>query len=367
MTISKCLVYVVCLLAANTGCKKSAVDVPEKEEGNSVISHSITSYTVGSSQVGSTTVKGDSILIYVKQGTNLATVKPIITLTAGSTISPASGQTVDFITNPVITYTETLKSGSKKWYVKVSVFPKPSLANYNPNPQPDAVFQGYFTRYKGWNSGDGAQSVLLPDGRTIWIFGDSFVGDVNPDRTRVRNKTAFINNVVMMQNGTRFTSHYGGTEANVAVSLAVMGVPTRHVSRVSNDFLGKAAVSFFRGYGVDMAFVQEGAEPLGLYFSETGAVVRSGVISYNRNHSAFRALKPEAINWTEALNDAGWLHWTGITPAHSENNYLALKQALETAQALGITVSCDPAYRNGLWQYGLARWCGTKATESRHG
>jgi 2-dehydro-3-deoxygluconokinase len=146
--------------------------------------------------------------------------------------------------------------------------------------------------------------------------------------------------------------YYGGTEANVAVSLAIMGVPSAHVTRVSDDFLGNATLTFFRGHGVDVSFVQKGAEPLGLYFSETGSVVRSGVISYNRNHSAFRALKPEDINWKEILQDAGWFHWTGITPAHSENNYLALKQALETAKELGVKVSCDPAYRNGLWQYG---------------
>jgi 2-dehydro-3-deoxygluconokinase len=146
--------------------------------------------------------------------------------------------------------------------------------------------------------------------------------------------------------------YYGGTEANVSVSLAVMGIPTRHVSRVSADFLGQAAVSFFRSHGVDTAFVQEGAEPLGLYFSETGAVMRSGVISYNRSHSAFRALQPESINWKEVFKDAGWFHWTGITPAHSENNYAALKEALKVAKELGVTVSCDPAYRMGLWQYG---------------
>jgi 2-dehydro-3-deoxygluconokinase len=146
--------------------------------------------------------------------------------------------------------------------------------------------------------------------------------------------------------------YYGGTEANVSVSLAIMGLPSRHISRVSNDFLGQSALTFFRGHGVDTSFVQKGSEPLGLYFSETGAVMRSGVISYNRNHSAFRALQPESINWEEIFKDAHWFHWTGITPAHSNNNFQALKQALQIAKVMGVTVSCDPAYRMGLWQYG---------------
>ncbi|RCH53767.1 hypothetical protein DJ568_16140 [Mucilaginibacter hurinus] len=91
--------------------------------------------------------------------------------------------------------------------------PKPDLKNYNPDPQPDLTFQGYFTRSSGWNSGDGAQSILLPDGRTVWLFGDSYVGDVTPDRKRIQNsKLAFINNAVMIQEGSNFTSRYGGTE-----------------------------------------------------------------------------------------------------------------------------------------------------------
>src|SRR5437763_304475 len=28
----------------------------------------------------------------------------------------------------------------------------------------------------GWTGGDGAYSVALPDGRSVWLFGDSFMG-----------------------------------------------------------------------------------------------------------------------------------------------------------------------------------------------
>lgn len=145
---------------------------------------------------------------------------------------------------------------------------------------------------------------------------------------------------------------YGGTETNVSVSLATMGCRAVHVSRVSDDFVGQAAIANLARYGVDAAFVQKGKEPLGLYFTEAGAVMRPGIITYNREHSAFRALKPEDLNWKQILEGAQWFHWTGLTPAHSENNYKALKDALVTAAELGVTVSCDPAYRVGLWQYG---------------
>ena len=147
--------------------------------------------------------------------------------------------------------------------------------------------------------------------------------------------------------------YFGGTEANVAISLAQLGNQTQHVGVVSEDFLGDAAKSYLQRFGVDTSLITEDAEnPLGLYFLEVGAVMRSSIISYNRSHSAFCHIQPNSIDWETVLEGCDWFHWTGITPALSENAYLVLKEALEVARKKGITVSADPAYRNGLWTYG---------------
>ena len=46
-----------------------------------------------------------------------------------------------------------------------------------PAPRTAAGFQALFDRLEGgWAGGDGAESVPLPDGRTLWIFGDTIVG-----------------------------------------------------------------------------------------------------------------------------------------------------------------------------------------------
>ena len=50
---------------------------------------------------------------------------------------------------------------------------------------PDPRFNRQFTRLgDGWTGADGTYSVALPDGRTVWMFGDTFLGRVNPDRSR---------------------------------------------------------------------------------------------------------------------------------------------------------------------------------------
>jgi 2-dehydro-3-deoxygluconokinase len=44
-----------------------------------------------------------------------------------------------------------------------------------------------------------------------------------------------------------------------------------------------------------------------------------------------------------------WFHWSGITPALSENAAAAVEQACAAARRLGLTVSFDLNYRSKLW------------------
>lgn len=52
------------------------------------------------------------------------------------------------------------------------------------------------------------------------------------------------------------------------------------------------------------------------------------------------------------LKDATWFHWTGITPALSQNAADECLKAIQVANELGVTVSCDINYRGNLWNYG---------------
>jgi hypothetical protein len=44
--------------------------------------------------------------------------------------------------------------------------------------RPDAEWDELFTRAYGWTGGDVVGTVVLPDGRTLWLFGDTWVGKV---------------------------------------------------------------------------------------------------------------------------------------------------------------------------------------------
>lgn len=149
-----------------------------------------------------------------------------------------------------------------------------------------------------------------------------------------------------------FNVVYAGSEANVSVSLSNFGIPAAHVTRFPTNDLGKAATQSLQRYGVDTSFILYGDERMGVYFLENGAIHRASRIIYDRFDSAFAHIKPAMLDWDDIFQDAGWFHWTGITPAISQGAADVCLEAVTAARKKGIMVSGDINYRRNLWQYG---------------
>lgn len=149
-----------------------------------------------------------------------------------------------------------------------------------------------------------------------------------------------------------FEATYGGGEANVAVSLANYGLHAKFVTRLPKNDLGEAAIMNLRKYNVDTSDIIFGGERLGIYFLEAGAVSRASKVVYDRAMSAISEIKTGMIDWEKVLEGASWFHWTGITPAISQGAADACLEAIQTANKMGIPVSCDLNYRKNLWKYG---------------
>jgi 2-dehydro-3-deoxygluconokinase len=142
---------------------------------------------------------------------------------------------------------------------------------------------------------------------------------------------------------------YGGGEANVAVSLANFGLEARFVTRVPDNPIGQGAINEMRRYGVDTGFMVKGGERLGIYFLEKGASQRPSKVVYDRKLSAISQVRKGDFDWKVIFTDAGWFHFTGITPALGDNVAEVVLEACEAAKAAGLTISCDLNYRKNLW------------------
>ncbi|TRX59604.1 DUF5005 domain-containing protein [Fulvivirga sp. M361] len=75
----------------------------------------------------------------------------------------------------------------------------------------DSAFTNmYMPRGDQFTGGDGVYSAKLPDGRTVWIFGDTFLGNVTPDNRRIKTDPLYIrNSFVIPEEGQLTTFHQG--------------------------------------------------------------------------------------------------------------------------------------------------------------
>jgi len=76
--------------------------------------------------------------------------------------------------------------------------------------EPDTAFNNQFRKdIGGWIAADATYSIHLPDNRTLWLFGDTFIGEVNG--ISIVNGSKFIRNSAVIQDGNDLQTLHGGT------------------------------------------------------------------------------------------------------------------------------------------------------------
>lgn len=146
-----------------------------------------------------------------------------------------------------------------------------------------------------------------------------------------------------------FEATYGGGEANVAVSLANFGLDAAFVTKLPAHDIGQCAVNDLRKYGVDTSMITRGGDRVGIYYLEKGASQRASQVIYDRAHSAIAEAKPEDFNWPKIFEGVDWFHFTGITPALSDDVAKITLEACKAAKEEGVMISCDLNFRKKLW------------------
>ena len=158
-----------------------------------------------------------------------------------------------------------------------------------------------------------------------------------------------------------FEATYGGSEANIALSLANMGVDSTFFSVVPDNSIGKSAIRSLRSCDVHCTPVilstpeQTPSHRLGTYYLETGFGIRASKVIYDRKHSALSEYDFTDYDLESLLKDFDWLHMSGITPALSESCADLTLRMLKCAKELGLTVSFDGNFRSALWSWEEAR------------
>jgi 2-dehydro-3-deoxygluconokinase len=158
----------------------------------------------------------------------------------------------------------------------------------------------------------------------------------------------------LLRHAHAFERYVGGAESNVAIGLARLGHEVGWISRVGADEFGACVQSTIRGEGVDTTQVIRDEEaPTGVYFKERRRADHTRVYYY-RDGSAASRLGPADLD-PDYVDQADYLHLTGITPALSERCREATWEALRIADERDVAVSFDPNVRRKLWSEEEAR------------
>ncbi|WP_423146089.1 hypothetical protein [Rubrolithibacter danxiaensis] len=122
-TILLNIAFLFALILIFSACQKDPFADVENNE------RSIEEVSIGEGQIGPAAIirgnGGDTVLINVKAGTiDLSKVTPRIMASIGASVSPASGETVDFLNaDSALTYTVTAESGkTRTWVMKIKEF-----------------------------------------------------------------------------------------------------------------------------------------------------------------------------------------------------------------------------------------------------
>lgn len=174
----------------------------------------------------------------------------------------------------------------------------------------------------------------------------------------MKNKVITLGEILLRlspDNNERFTqchsfeAVYGGGEANTSVSLASFNIDTAYVTKLPNHAIGQSAINSLRQYGVDTSHIVRGGDQIGIYFLEKKTSQRPTNVIYNRHGSAIALAESCDFDWDTIFEGATWFHFSGITPALSDNMAAITLDACKKARELGLTISCDLNYRSKLW------------------
>ena len=96
--------------------------------------------------------------------------------------------------------------------------------------------------------------------KKIVTFGEIMLRLTTPDNLR-------------MQQSREFLVNYGGSEANVAISIANFGGDVEYITRLPDNALGETCLAELRSHNIGTRHILIGGHRLGTYYMEKAAAM----------------------------------------------------------------------------------------------
>jgi len=174
-------------------------------------------------------------------------------------------------------------------------------------------FGSYGDTADRWTGADSAYSVPLPDGRTAWIYSDTFLGEVDASHGRPLD-SAFVHNSIVVDDAGGLTTYTGGTAEAPESLVKVAGADE------GRDWywFGDATVHGDELQVMLVEFVKTGDTMWDFAFAG------NGVATFDASTLELRSvddLVTDGVNWGSAIYedpDAGYTYVYGVEDLQSQ-------------------------------------------------
>lgn len=146
---------------------------------------------------------------------------------------------------------------------------------------------------------------------------------------------------------------FSGTGVNIASAMKTLGHESALVTKLPDNPVGEAALSFVQGLGISDMYISRGGDYLGMYFLENGFGQRPSRVTYtNRMESSFNKASEADYDLDAIAEAADVLHLCGISLAMTDQVRQTMKMLAKKVKAKGGVVCFDCNYRSSLWEGG---------------
>lgn len=146
-----------------------------------------------------------------------------------------------------------------------------------------------------------------------------------------------------------FKIHVGGSETNIAVNLANLGMKTKLITKLPKHELGSSVISFLESHRVDTRDIVRNDMRIGSYFLEAGSGNRTSKVIYDRSHSAMTSFSLEDVKLDELIKEIDVFVVSGITLALNKKVRESVLEMIRYFRKNNILIVYDNNYRAKLW------------------
>ncbi|MDY0405241.1 sugar kinase [Virgibacillus sp. 179-BFC.A HS] len=146
---------------------------------------------------------------------------------------------------------------------------------------------------------------------------------------------------------------FSGTGVNLASAMTKFGHDGYLVTKLPDNPLGDAAISFLQRLGIRRDFIAREGKYIGMYFLENGYGQRSSRVTYtNRLESTFNTSDVSDYDVDLIAENADVIHFCGIALAMTDKVRESMKILAKRVKEKGGIVCFDCNYRPSLWDGG---------------